>query len=161
MNRYSSLLTIALSLAFASVQAQIITPVDSRTGMLEGMNATLSNVDAPVVDYSEVTSPFVIMVKKVPVVATKNLDDIPVDTNPGEVLADEVALQVISNQFKPLGSMVMGTRGLLQLSNGQTIEEGDVFKAEIQGIVYEVTIGEVTSKSYTLMLGTANVEKHF
>ena len=113
-------------------------------------------------DYEEVQSPFVVVSKPEPqVMLTKDLSNVPVDTGIGEVLPDEDALRIISQQFKPFGSLVIGERGVLQLARGQTIAEGESFKAEIRGVAYEVQIMDVTSKSYKLSLGTAEVEKNF
>jgi hypothetical protein len=162
MNRQSILFFLVIALAASAGQAQIITPVESRQGMLDGMQVTLANVDREAGDYRDVPSPFVVRRKKAPEpVATKELDDVPVDTGTGAVLEDNIALGIISRQFNPLGSLVMGDRGILQLANGQTISEGDSFKAEIKGVVYEIHISDVTSKSYQLRLGSATIEKNF
>jgi hypothetical protein len=151
-----------MCLAFNAGQSQIITPVDSRQSMLDGMNRTLHNVHAEAGNYGDVQSPFLLKVKEPEVVAqVKDLDNVPVVSNTAVVLEDSVALRIISQRFKPFGSLVMGDRGVLQLSSGQTIGEGESFKAEIQGVVYEVTIADVTSQSYKLALGSAEVEKTF
>jgi hypothetical protein len=150
-----------MCLAASAGQSQIITPVESRQSMLDGMHATLHNVDVAAGDYGDVQSPFVIREEPEPMALVKDLDNAPVVSPTGKVLDDEVALRIISTQFKPFGSLVMGDRGVLQLSNSQTMGEGESFKAEIQGVVYEVTIVDVTSESYTLSLGTASVEKTF
>jgi hypothetical protein len=162
MNKPFILFSIVMCLAVNACLAQVITPVDSRQNMLSGMRTTLQNVDAEAADYSAVRSPFVVPSKKEPEpVATKDLGNVPVSSGIGEVLPDAKALQVISRQFQPFGSLVMGDRGVLQLANGRTIAEGDVFKAEIQGVVYQVEIGDVTSKGYSLSLGTATVQRTF
>lgn len=152
---------MVMCLACHAGLSQVITPVDARQNMLTGMQATLGNVNVEAGDYSDVRSPFIIRKKEVPAPVTKDLADVPVSTGIGEVLPDEQALQIISRQFNPLGSLVMGDRGVLQLASGRTIAEGNTFKAEIQGVVYEVKIGDVTSKGYSLSIGTATVEKSF
>ena len=161
MNRQLILFLSVMCLAACAGQSQIITPVESRRSMLDGMNTTLQNVNAPAGEYGDVQSPFVIKKEPEPMALVKDLDDVPVITTVGRVLEDEVALRIISARFKPFGSLVMGERGILQLANSQTIGEGESFKAEIQGVVYEVTIVDVTSKSYRLSLGTASVDKTF
>lgn len=162
MNKQFILFSMVMCLAVNAGLSQVITPVDSRQSMLSGMDATLQNVDAEAGDYSDVRSPFVVRKKEEPkVVATKNLEDVPVSTGIGEVLPDAKALQVISKQFQPFGSLVMGDRGVLQLANGRTIAEGETFKAEIKGVVYQVEIGDVTSNGYSLTIGTATVERSF
>ena len=162
MNKQFILLSMVMCLAMNAGLSQVITPVDSRQSMLAGMQTTLGNVDAPAADYNDVRSPFVVREKEVPEqVATKDLGDTPVTTGVGEVLPDARALQVISRQFQPFGSLVMGERGVLQLANGRTIAEGETFKAEIQGIVYQVQIGDVTSNGYSLSLGSATVQRSF
>ena len=162
MNKQLFLFLAVMCLAVNAGQSQIITPTESRNSILEGMRVTLQNVDVPAGAYEDVQSPFIIkkvVPEEVPVVRT--FEDVPVETGIGEVLADNVALQVISRQFRPFGSLVMGERGILQLANGRTIAEGESFRAEIKGVEYEVTIADVTSKGYRLTLGEANVEKTF
>lgn len=152
---------MVMCLASHAGLSQVITPADSRQSMLSGMQATLQNVDAEEGDYSNIRSPFSVRKKEIPAPVTKDLADVPVSTGIGEVLPDDQALKAISRQFNPLGSLVMGDRGVLQLASGRTIAEGDTFKAEIQGVVYEVKIGDVTSKGYSLSIGTATVQKSF
>ena len=161
MNKAFILLFLVMCLASHAGLSQVITPVDSRESMLSGMRNTLQNVNAEAADYSKVRSPFVIRKKEEPEVAKKDLSDVPVSTGTGEVLPDDRVLQIISRQFQPFGSLVMGDRGVLQLANGRTIAEGETFKAEIQGVVYQVKIGDVTSKGYSLSIGSASVQRTF
>ena len=161
MNKAFILFSLAMCLVSHAALSQVITSVDSRETMLSGMRNTLENVDAEAADYSKVRSPFVVRKKEEPAVAKKDLSAAPVSTGIGEVLPDDKALQVISRQFQPFGSLVMGDRGVLQLANGRTIAEGETFKAEIKGVVYEVKIGEITSKGYSLSIGSASVQRTF
>ena len=79
----------------------------------------------------------------------------------GEILPDQQALEIISKQFTPLGSLVTENRGVLQLPGNRTIDKGTTFKAEIKGNIYEVEVLDVTSRGYTLQLGTAQLKKNF
>lgn len=157
-------ISILAFLAFfaPALQAQVITTPEARSSVLDGMNASLANVDRPEADLSDVDSPFEARRrKKVEPVATKDLTGGAITKVAGKLLPDETALRIISDQFRPLGSLVLGDRGLLQLAGGHTIERGDTFKAEIRGNIYDVLIAEVTSRGYTLRLGTAELKKNF
>ena len=139
---------------------QVITTPEARSGLLDGMHSTLGNVDREKMDFKEVNSPFAVRTRQEEEVATKELDNVPLRTA-GALLSDDRALAIISGQFRPLGSLVVGDRGVLQLAGGRTIAQGASFKAEISGNIYAVKIEEVTSKGYTLSLGTASLRKNF
>jgi hypothetical protein len=123
----------------------------------------IQNTSRPVTSVGEDQSPFYKTKRKAPVAVNpempveevEDLDALPM------VLSDSMALDIISRQFKPLGSMVLGSRGFLQLPQGGTIEKGQNFKAEIRGVSYEVRISEITQKGYTLELGTAQKAQSF
>jgi len=146
------------------LQAQVILSSDERTDLLDGMQSVIENTSRPLTTVSEDQTPFYktkakapapVVNTQVPREETDEFEDLPI------LLSDAMALDIISRQFKPLGSMVLGTRGFLQLPKGQTIEKGQNFKAEIRGVPYEVRISEVTQKGYTLELGTAQKEQSF
>ena len=139
---------------------QVISKPESRSDLLGGMQDTLENVDRPQGSFDSVNSPFKAKIPVAPKPVIKNLDDAP-KTVVGKVLPDDQALAIISQQFNPLGSLVLGNRGILQLPENRTIEKGSSFKAEIKGNIYEVTIVDVTSRGYTLGLGTAQISKNF
>lgn len=159
MTKFIFILTLLASTA-SICAGQVITTPEARSGLLDGMHSTLGNIDREKADFSEVSSPFAARTRQEEVVATKELDNVPVRTV-GALLPDEHALAIISEQFRPLGSLVIGNRGVLQLAGGRTIAQGSAFKAEIKGNIYEVQIEEVTSKGYTLSLGTASLKKNF
>jgi hypothetical protein len=155
--------TFLLALAAVSAQllpAQVVTPADSRTKLLGAMQSTLGNLDRPSGDYSGIESPFVVREKKAEIIPASQLER-AVEQTGGERLPDETALKVIAGQFNPLGSLILGNRGLLKLAGGSTLEKGETFKAEIRGNVYEVEVRDVTSHGYTLSLGSASVGKNF
>jgi hypothetical protein len=159
MTKFIFILTLLASAA-SICSGQVITTPEARSGLLDGMHSTLGNVDREKMDFKEVSSPFEARTRQEQVVATKELDNVPVRTV-GALLPDDRALGIISQQFRPLGSLVIGDRGVLQLAGGRTIAQGASFKAEISGNIYEVQIEEVTSKGYTLSLGTASLSKNF
>lgn len=160
MNRINTTFVLLL-LSVSAVSGQIITTPQARADLLGGMQATLGNTEIEAADFSKVKSPFEPQVHVEPVPITKDLTNIPAPVTKGRTLPDEQALSIISNQFKPLGSLVLGARGILQLAGGNIIEQGESFRAEISGNIYEVTIVEVTSRGYTLGLGAAQLKKNF
>lgn len=161
MNRKLTFLVASLLTLSGSVHGQVITPVGDRAELITGMQAVVGNQDKEAGDYAGLTSPFAEKTVQQPV-ATK--DDGPVlveeEVLP-EIISDEVALEVISRRFKPDGSLIFGDRGILKLGNGETIEEGESFPAEIRGTTYTVEIVEVTARGYTLRVGEATVYKTF
>ena len=142
--------------------AQVILPSDERDSLVGDMNEVLTNTDRESMDVSKTSSPFVEKKAEQILPASTDLEapQLVREELPAE-LSDPVALRLISQQFKPLGSMVLGNRGLLQLSGGNTIEQGETFNAEIKGRSYEVLIEEVTGSGYTLRLGSAIMRKTF
>ncbi len=160
MNKQFSAVILIAGLLTSALQGQTITTPDSRSEVLDGMKSTLANVERPEGEYTEVKSPFEARIIKKAEPVIKKLDDAP-KTVVGAVLPDDKALSIISQQFQPLGSLVLGDRGILQMQGNHNIEKGDSFKAEIKGHIYEVKISDVTSRGYTLQLGTAQVSKNF
>jgi len=160
MNKQFTAVIFSLVLAIPALSGQVISKPESRSEIIGGMQNTLDNVNRPQAELANVNSPFKakVPIKTEPVI--KNLDNAP-KTVVGEKLPDNQALEIISRQFSPLGSLVIGDRGILQLPGNRTIEEGASFKAEIKGNIYEVTIPDVTSSGYTLQLGTAQINKNF
>jgi hypothetical protein len=151
-----------LMLASQLLDAQVITTPEKRGVLLDRMNDSLDNVDQPEAKFSDLASPFEARRrKKADPVPTKDLANAPLTPMASQLLPDDKALAIVSQQFQPLGSLVLGDRGLLQLAGGGSIERGESFKAEIRGNVYEVMIDDVTSKGYTLRLGTARLKKNF
>lgn len=158
-------LTILLAVLMGSsplLFSQVILPVDDRDQLLSGMQAVIDNTQSDPQTFAGIPSPFVEKKQAVaqPQPQMANQAQEPAETLPRN-LSDWVALRMISQQFKPLGSLVLGNRGILQLANGNTIEKGSSFKAEIQGRSYEVTIDEVTRNGYTLRLGSAILKQTF
>jgi hypothetical protein len=142
--------------------SQVILPVNERDTLLNDMQAVIGNTAAAPQTFTGITSPF--MEKKrtapnpQPQIGNQTVEP---QREPSRELSDTAALRLVSNQFKPLGSLVLGNRGILQLANGNTIEKGSSFKAEIHGRSYEVTIEEVTQNGYTLRLGSAVLDQTF
>lgn len=161
----SKKLTFLLLLLIASTPvlfAQVILPVDERASLLDDMKTVVSNTDAPSPSFAGVPSPFV--ENEVELAETDPQTPVQSDEPVRELpqnLSDSAALKLVSQQFKPLGSLVLGSRGILQLASGTTIEQGARFSAEIRGRSYEVTIQEVTQNGYTLRLGEAVLEQTF
>lgn len=153
---------LVVSLLFAasipgSLLSQVDTP-DARVNLLQGLKSTLDNTSREAGDYSALQTPFA-PPKEVEVV--EEVTEVAAPVVRRSKLGDSDALGIISEQFKPLGSLILGSRAVLQLSNGKTIRMGDTFSANIAGYSYDVTIEEITGKGYTLKLGSAEVSKNF
>jgi hypothetical protein len=165
MIRSRTFLSLAAAVAlYHPASGQVITPVNQRGELLEGMEQVLSNTERESLDLAGLVSPF--HPKPAAPVATV-ASEAPepeireaVTTEP-RILPDAVALEMVAERFQPLGSLVLGTRGILQLSNSRTIAKGEAFRAEIQGVAYEVFIDEVTSEGYRLRLGSATLDRTF
>ncbi|MFO7724492.1 MAG: hypothetical protein R6V45_03000 [Oceanipulchritudo sp.] len=141
----------------------ISTPAE-REGLLERIDRVILNTEKKAQSYAGVSSPF-LQESAVASAEQQMPPDTGLETEAAEtepvVLPDKVALDLISERFRPLGSMVIGERGFLQLASGRTIEEGESFRAAIQGFSYTVHLEAVTSSGYRLRLKTATVEKSF
>ncbi|MGC9449809.1 MAG: hypothetical protein ACP5I4_00060 [Oceanipulchritudo sp.] len=162
MNKQIFHTLLLLGAATGWLPGQVITTEDARAGLIEGMRKTISNVEQPRADFSRVPSPFNPPDEEVVAEPDTIPEEAPIRiVRSSERLDDMVALRIISHSFKPLGSLVMGDRGVLQLSDNRTIAEGASFNAKIQGQTYKVTLSEVTARSYKLSLGSAEVEKNF
>ncbi len=150
--------TVFISSAMlSSASGQVDTP-EARVNLLQGLRSTLDNTNREAADYSDLRTPF----------APPPVEEVIEDTT--EVAApavqrsrlrDSEALGIISQQFKPLGSLILGSRAVLQLQSGKTIRRGDTFSASIGGHTYDVVIEDITEKVYTLKLGSAEVSKNF
>jgi hypothetical protein len=156
MNKLLAVSVIISGTLAGSVSGQVVTP-DARANLLDGLQNTLANTSQEAADYSELRTPFA--PPKEEVVQEVTEEAAPVVRRAR--LGDSAALGIISDQFKPLGSLILGTRAVLQLSNGKTIKRGDTFSANISGYSYDVMIEEITEKGYTLKLGSAEVSKNF
>jgi hypothetical protein len=165
MIRYRALLLLLTVQLSHPANAQVIAPVDQRTQLLDRMQAVLTNTERPSLEVSALSSPFRLPVEApsavaAPVAATREeATDSEVDAP--TILPDAVALEAIAGRFQPLGSLVMGDRGILQLPNSRTIEAGERFRAEIRGVAYEVLVEEVTQQGYRLRLGGAQLDRTF
>lgn len=156
-----------LLLAFLPLQGQIITTEAERAGILSGLEQTLEPAQQDTSDYGSVPSPFdPVKVKRVaaaprPQSPVAQGEAAPVVDALPQRLADADALRVIGDSFKPIGTLVRGDRGLLRMSSGAMLAAGTSFRAEINGLDYEVLVKEVTSQGYTLSLGTATLSRSF
>ncbi len=160
MNKLLTVTFLLLGLGLSTTVAQVINPVNKREDLLKGMQETIGNTSAEVADYGKAASPFVPKAK--PVRQEKEIIEAPVEeVMSTERLPDSVALKVIGKRFEPIGSLVLGNRGVLQLANGEYLEAGQTFPARIQGNTYQVKVTEVTSQGYSLTLGTATIRKNF
>jgi hypothetical protein len=161
MNKNLTILLIFSLLVAGPAFGQVITPKNDRDDLVSGMNEVVDNTENEAGDFSDLPSPFR---KKTDadMLADTTEDQVIIEEEVlPEIISDKTALEVISRRFKPDGSMIFGNRGILKLGNGETIEEGESFPAEIRGNTYTVEIVEVTARGYTLKIGEETVEKSF
>jgi len=166
MNRSFPLFVMAVCLPALQAAGQVITPRGDREVILKGMGNVILNTEKEVQSYADVPSPFLDESA-----AAESDRQTPVEPGLEEetevaapepvVLPDAVALERIAERFRPVGSMVIGERGVLQLASGRTIEQGASFRADIRGTCYKVHLESVTSSGYRLRLDSATVEKSF
>lgn len=159
MSKPFAIITLLAAFSAVSLEAQVIAPKSERDELLSGMRQVLANTEGEGMDFSAVQSPFHEREEPKDSVVSEQANTAP--SNIPVVLGDADALRLIGQRFKPLGSLVIGDRGILQLSNGETIAEGETFNAQIQGTRYPVVIEEVTRDKYRLRLGSATLEKSF
>lgn len=161
MNSKKTVLFLAGLVISGTAFSQVIIPVQDRSDLVDEMQEVISNLETEAGEFSGLVSPF----------RDKDEGDLVPEITEGpiaieeeilpEIISDKIALDVISRRFKPDGSLIFGNRGILKLGNGETIEEGESFPAEIRGNTYTVEILEVTARSYTLRIGEETVEKSF
>jgi len=155
----------AMVTAVVFASGQVIQPADQRTTLLDDLRIVVENTDRDPVFLGNLESPFV---EDLETTAERKADSEDEDNDNAapvpevtRALGDAVALRLIAQQFKPIGSLILGERAQLQLANGTRISAGDSFNATIQGTTYEVLIESVTSNGYTLRIGEASISKTF
>lgn len=160
--RYAIILVLMV-MAGGTLAAQLIVDQRERKRLMEDLDQTINNSTLREQPQS-LHSPFMAR----PVDGTEPLVE---DAETGEpvaapppaprVLPDAVALQAIARQFRPLGSLVRGDRGVLQLRGGGSIAKGESFRASIEGVNYSVFIEDVSESGYVLRLGEALLQRDF
>lgn len=162
MNNPISLIVLISCLLVSAAQGQTILSNKNREIVLEGMKEVVGNVERPALVLEGISNPFLEREEAIPAEVETATGQISETVSaPDQALTDDVALRLISNQFRPLGSLILGTRGILQLANGKTIGQGETIGAEIKGRSYEVIIEEVTGNGFTLRLGSAVLQRSF
>jgi len=165
MSRFLVLIGI-LNGGIHSLSGQVIQTTEKREALLEGLRSVVKNTERDALALDQLESPFVEpFADPLPEVTERAEGDDPdaVEAVPRTqvVLSDAVALQMVSRQFNPLGSLILGERALLQLENGSTMPVGQVFSAEINGIRYEVKLENVSNNGYELRIGDATLLRRF
>ena len=168
MNRKRIIFILACcSLCLATEGARTIERAENRTRIVEEAQAVIENEDRAPIQFDAIRSPFIDHrdleepEDDQPVADAQEAEPESVQPRVPMKLPDAVALRSISERFTPMGSMVLGNRGILQLGGGRTIEQGESFNATIQGTEYRVEVEAVTPSDYTLRLGEATIRKRF
>lgn len=141
----------------SALSGQVLRKVEDREAVLEGMASVLRSGQADGERWELFSSPFVMKVESVPEEVMEEVEEEPEREREVRQVTDEEALALISERFRPLGSLVLGDRGLLQMPGGQRIGQGQVFRATVAGEEYEVEVERVTEEGYQLRLGRYRV----
>lgn len=151
----------ALLLLGPALSGQVLRKAEDRVAVLDGMASVLRAGHADADRWEAFSSPFVMEVARVPEEVVE-VEEAQVEVEP-EVrrITEERALALISERFRPLGSLVLGDRGLLQMPGGQRIGQGQVFRATVAGQEYEVEVERVTEEGYQLRLGRYRIAGGF
>lgn len=158
------ILAFALLLtSMGSLSAQLIVDPRERERLVEDLYRAINN-SALREQSQPLPSPFMARSRAVaePQVAEAAADGPEAASAPvPQALPDAVALQVIARQFRPIGSLVRGDRGVLQFRGGGTLAKGESFRATIDGISYTVSLEDVSASGYVLRLGEALLQRDF
>jgi hypothetical protein len=158
---------VCCNLWLATEGARTIERAENRTRIVEEARAVIDNEGRAAIQFDAIRSPFIDLrdlekpEEEQPVAVAPDPETKSEQPRVPMKLPDAVALRSISERFNPLGSMVLGNRGILQLGGGRTIEQGESFNATIQGTEYRVEVEAVTPSDYTLRLGEATIRKRF
>jgi len=157
---YLLLLSIGLT-PLLSAQGGLVLPQQRRAMVLDQLDAVLNReIQYTLADWQVYDSPFSPIVEEEELAAADENDQ-PVEPPEPDRLEDERALQVIASRFNPVGSLVVGSRGIIRFSNGASMSLNDRFRARIAEEEYEVRIIGITSNTVTLKLGDATLTKPF
>lgn len=158
--------TLLLALGFClEVSAQVIVAADERSTLIAGLERTLKPPAGANDSSSDLlVSPFI----KPELVQSLSAATEPMDSGVPELIApvarrldDASALGLIADEFRPIGSIVKGDRGMLQLASGGSISAGSSFNATIQDFNYSIKVVEVSTSGYVLQLGEASISRTF
>lgn len=146
------------------LRGQLLQTPEKRVNLLQSMKAVLATNDGEKPSFADLSSPFVY----------GELPDAETETAPAEEpatepatpqqavrLSDAEALRLVSRRFRPLGSLVLGSKGVLQMGSGRNLAEGESFQATVNGVTYRVFIHEVKGNGYILRLGNEFLKRDF
>ncbi len=157
-----ALITLSLILSVGSTFAQgVVRPMEQRETVLTQGSSLLARETEPVrAALAELPSPFRPWVDPRP--AASEPERAVVDRQPRvERLPDAEALELISERFRPSGSMIGAGTAFLNLPDGNRLELGQVFSATVRGQAYDVVVERITSRSYTLRVGEATLTREY
>lgn len=164
MNKFL-LFTAFPVLVLSQASGQVIQSASERESLLENLRVVVTNTNREALLVDDLQSPFVEeMEAPAPETGASaaESEEAPDSVEEGpRLLSDAVALRMVGQQFKPIGSLILGNRALLQLANGSTLSVGQSFAAEIQGNRYQVELESVSGNGYVLRLGTATLSQTF
>lgn len=156
-----------LTLIPVCLSGQVLQKPEDRRELLNSMEQVLSVVNEPLSSYAEISSPFVLGREVEPEQEVAAEEETPGQKEQQTAadrpsrLSDSAALRMIAKRFHPIGCLVVGNRGILQMDGGRNLAEGETFQAKINGLPYTVRIAEVGQNGYVLRLGKALLEQNF
>lgn len=141
MNRRLS--GLILFVVAGGLTGQVIPGPEARVAVIEKIERALQVEDLSSADL--IASPF----REEAEVAEPKLES--EDAPPAELTAAE-ALAIVSESFRPTGTLVKGGRAYLLTATGDRIPEGGVFEARLSGRVYRIEVSSISDKEYQLRL---------
>ena len=153
---------------FARLHGQVLEKPEERSQLLQSMENVLTAVDEESTSFDGISSPFVLGGGVDPQSETGVEEADAPEPLPDEEavpeptrLSDAVALRMVARRFRPLGSLVIGDKGVLQMDGGRNLAEGESFQARIHGVPYRVYIADVGRNGYVLRLRGETMELDF
>lgn len=154
------------------LQGQVLQKPEERAELLQSMDEVLAARDGQKASFVDLTSPFVygdlsqgakgtIPGKEAATDSETDPEPEPKTTQQPVRLSDAEALRLVARRFRPLGSLVIGDKGVLQMDSGRNLAEGESFKATVNGVSYRVYIADVSENGYILRLRDEFLQRDF
>jgi hypothetical protein len=151
-------------------RAQVLQKPEERANLLQSMDEVLAAKEGGESSFADLTSPFVYgdlsqgakgTIPGEETATDPDPDPEPATTQQPARLSDAEVLRMVARRFRPLGSLVIGDKGVLQMDSGRNLAEGESFQATVNGVSYLVSIADVSENGYILRLREEFLERDF
>lgn len=78
-----------------------------------------------------------------------------------KVVTPEEVLNEFASRLRPTGMLLKGDKGILILSAGSQLVEGNTYRVNYQDKPFDIVVTKVTSDSYTLTIGDVSITQRF